>query len=72
MPPPVDNNPIVTCQECQTKLGGKTGKDVYSHLLICLNVEPNALHRIKTSALAAGNENGKRIIHLVDALLGEE
>ena len=64
--------PAVTCQECHTKLGAKTGKDIYSHLLGCLNVEQNALHRIKTNAIAAGNENGERILHLVNALLGDE
>lgn len=62
----------IECMECGTVLGGDGGKDPYSHLLGCLNVEPNALHRIKTQAIANGNENGKRVLHIVNFLLGEE
>lgn len=63
---------MITCMECNTLLGGDLGKDPYSHLLGCLNVEPNALHRIKSVAMAKGNENGRHILHIVNFLLGEE
>ena len=59
----------VECQECGTALGGDSGKDTYSHMLHCLKVAPGPLERIREAALGARNENGKRVVHLVDAML---
>lgn len=63
------DSPQVTCLECGTVLGGGSGKDAYKHLLHCLHVEPDALERIREAAVQVGNEHGKRVIHIVDALL---
>lgn len=60
---------IVTCLECGTQLGGPKQPDIYSHMLHCLNVEKGAVHRIREAAIQAGNENGKRVVHLCDAIL---
>lgn len=64
--------PMIVCEECGSQLGGQYGKDPYSHLLGCLIVEPNALHRIRANAIASGNKNGERILHIVDALLAAQ
>lgn len=58
----------VICQECHTPLGGNTGKDIFKHMLHCLKVEKDSLARIRQTADAARNENGRRIIHLINAL----
>lgn len=59
------------CLECGTVVGGEKGKDAYSHMLGCLNVEPDAVARIREKADASRTENGKRIVHLCDFILGE-
>lgn len=64
---------LVTCLECHTDLGGDGRPDPYSHMLHCLNVEPDALDRIKLVAEREANaEHGRRIIHIIDAILGVE
>lgn len=65
-------SPNVTCLECGTFLGGHTGKDPYKHMLGCLNVEPDSLARIKDAAEAERNEHGRRVLHIVSALLSSE
>lgn len=60
----------ITCLECGTVVGGEGNPDPYKHMLGCLNVQPDAVERIKVSATQAGNENGKRVIHLCDFILG--
>ena len=60
----------VVCEECSTPLGGDTGKDPYKHLLHCLHVEPDNLERVKEAATVGGGEHNRRILHLVDAILG--
>ena len=62
--------PKVTCLECGTDLGEGTKKDVFSHLITCLHVELNSLDNIRDNAQAQNNENGRRILHIVDALQG--
>lgn len=62
-------NAPVTCLECGTKLGEGTRKDPYSHLLVCLHAQPGSLERMREVAESAKSENGKRIVHIVDALL---
>lgn len=59
-----------TCLECGTIVGGSSGKDAYSHMLGCLNVEPDAVDRIRERADASRTENGKRVVHLCDFILG--
>lgn len=59
-----------TCLECGTVVGGVGGKDAYSHLLGCLNVSPDAVDRIRETADASRTENGKRVVHLCDFILG--
>lgn len=59
----------VVCEECGTNCGGAEGKDTYSHMLGCLKVQPGAIDRIRESALSSRTENGKRVVHLCDALL---
>ena len=61
----------VKCPECQTDLGGDSGRDVYKHMLHCLHVEPDNLERIRERALEAKNENGRRVAFLVDSLLSK-
>lgn len=58
----------VTCKECGTVVGGDTGKDIFSHLVTCLHVELNTLDNIRDIADAQKNENGRRVIHLLEAL----
>lgn len=60
----------VTCLECGTRLGGTSTKDAYSHMLHCLNVSPDSVARIRETAEASRTENGKRIVHLCDFILG--
>lgn len=60
--------PYVTCLECGTRLGVGTTKDVFSHLVVCLKVEPNTLKNIRQKALGEHSEHGVRIIHILDAL----
>ena len=60
----------VTCLECGTALGGEGQPDAYSHMLHCLNVTPDAVARIKETAVAGRTENGKRVAHLCDFILG--
>ena len=60
--------PSVTCQECGTRLGVGTTKDVFSHLVTCLKVELNTLDNIRDIAEGQKNENGRRILHILDAL----
>lgn len=67
---PSTRQPRVTCQECGTRLGAGTTKDVFSHLVTCLKVELNTLDNIRDIAESAKNENGRRIIHILDALQG--
>ncbi len=62
----------VVCQECQTALGGTGQPDIYKHMLHCLNVEQGAVTRIRDSAIAQGDEHGRRVAHLCDAILGGE
>lgn len=62
--------PKVTCQECGTVLGEGTTKDVFSHLVTCLKVELNTLDNIRDIAEGQKNENGRRILHILDALQG--
>ena len=62
--------PSVTCQECGTRLGAGTTKDVFSHLVVCLKVDPNSLDNIHDNAESEKNEHGRRILHIVDALQG--
>lgn len=62
-------NAAVTCIECGTHLGGDTPKDPYSHLLVCLHAAPDSLERMKETAERARSENGRRIVHIVDAML---
>ena len=62
--------PEVTCLECHTKLGVGTTKDVYSHLMTCLHVEPNSLDNIRDNAEALRSEYGRRVLHIVNALQG--
>lgn len=62
--------PSVRCLECGTICGGSSGKDAYSHMLGCLNVEPDAVDRIRERADASRTENGKRVVHLCDFILG--
>ena len=68
--PPDDK--AVTCQECGTVLGGRNQPDIYKHMLHCLNVEQGKVERIKNQAIANGDENGKRVAYLCDAILGGE
>lgn len=64
---------VVTCLECGMKLGGKGQPDPYKHLLNCLNVEPDALARIKSVAEREVNgEHGRRVLHIVNAIIGSE
>lgn len=60
------------CLECGTLLGGEGQKDTYSHMLGCLNVEQGAVHRIRTKAIADGDEHGQRVVYLCDAIEKEE
>ena len=62
-------NTFVVCLECATELGGSTGKYPYKHMLGCLKVRPGPLERVREAALGQRNENGKRVVHLVDAML---
>lgn len=68
----MSKNTQVVCQECGTRCGGTFGKDTYSHMLGCLKVQPGAIDRIRESAQASRTENGKRVVHLCDALLAVE
>lgn len=68
---PTELEPTTTCLECGTMVGGSNGKDAYSHMLGCLNVAPDAVARIRETADASRTENGKRIVHLCDFILGE-
>lgn len=63
--------PRVVCLECGTKLGEGTTKDVFSHLVTCLKVTPNTLENIRDNAASALNEHGRRVLHIVDALLAK-
>jgi len=58
-------SPLI-CKECGQSLGGDTGKDPYKHMLRCLHVEPDSLQRIREQAEGARNENGRRILHILD------
>lgn len=60
--------PKVICQECGTELGEGTTKDVFSHLVTCLHVEPNSLDNIADAARDAKNEHGRRVLYIVEAL----
>lgn len=62
--------PTVTCLECGTELGGDGRPDPYSHMLHCLNVSPDKVERIREVANASRTENGKRVAHLCDFILG--
>ena len=62
--------PKVTCQEGGTALGEGTTKDVFSHLVTCLHVELNTLDNIRDIAEGQKNENGRRVLHILDALQG--
>lgn len=44
-------------------------KDTYSHMLGCLNVGPGHVERIKEEAESSRTENGKRVVHLCEAIL---
>ncbi len=65
---PTKAEATVTCRECGTTVGGKTGKDIFSHMVTCLHVELNTLDNIRDIAEGQKNENGRRVIHLLDAL----
>lgn len=67
---PTKTEKAVTCLECGTECGGKTSKDIFSHMVTCLHVELNTLDNIRDIAEAQKNENGRRVIHLLDALQG--
>jgi hypothetical protein len=54
--------------ECQTPLGGATGKSAYKHLLLCLHVAPQPFVRIREEAEMLRSERGRRIIHILDAI----
>lgn len=60
----------VVCLECGTELGGEGQPDPYSHMLHCLNVTPDKVERIREVAQANRTENGKRVAHLCDFILG--
>lgn len=62
----------VVCLECGTRCGDNSGTDPYKHMLNCLNVESGSVSRIRDSALSQGNENGRRVAHLCDAILEVE
>lgn len=66
------DQPAVSCLECHTKLGVGTTKDVFSHLVTCLKVKPNTLRNIKDNAVSERSEHGHRVLHIVNALLGEK
>ena len=69
----VDGEPrarTVTCLECGTVMGGEDQPDPYSHMLHCLNVAPDAVARIRETADASKTENGKRVVHLCNFILG--
>ena len=60
--------PEVTCLECGTKLGEGTTKDVFSHLVTCLQVAPNSLENIADTARDTKNEHGRRVLYIVEQL----
>ena len=62
------SDPRVTCLECDTQLGGGTTKDPYSHLLLCLRAQPGSFERMREAATSARSENGRRILHILDAI----
>lgn len=59
---------LVKCLECGTLLGGEGNPDPYKHMLHCLNVEPDALDRIKATCLEHPNEHSRRILHIIEAV----
>lgn len=60
--------PQVECRECHTELGEGTTKDVFSHLVTCLHVEPNSLENIADAAHDTHNEHGRRVLYIVEVL----
>lgn len=64
--------PRVVCRECGTHLGEGTTKDVFSHLVTCLKVQPNTLRNIRDNAEGERSEHGRRVLHILDALDPQE
>ena len=60
----------ITCLECGKVMGGQTSIDPYKHMLRCLHVEPDNLARIREQAEGARNENGRRILHILNHIEG--
>ncbi len=60
----------ITCLECGKVMGGQTTINPYKHMLRCLHVEPDNLQRIREQAEGARNENGRRILHIIDYIEG--
>lgn len=60
----------VSCQECGKVIAGNSGIDPYKHMLKCLHVEPDNLGRIREQAEGARNENGRRILHILNHIEG--
>jgi len=60
----------ISCQECGQLIGGSTSRDPYKHMLRCLHVEPDSLQRIREQAEGARNENGRRVLHIVNYIEG--
>ena len=58
------------CLECGQILGGQSGKDPYKHLLRCLHVEPDSLQRIREQAEGSRNENGRRVLDILNHIEG--
>jgi hypothetical protein len=68
----VDMMAEVTCRECGTRLGGNSGKAPFKHLQHCLHVEADSLQGVRNYAEGRRDENGRRVIHILDALEGVE
>ena len=60
----------ISCQECGKVLSGNSGIDPYKHMLRCLHVEPDSLGRIREQAEGARNENGRRILAILNHIEG--
>lgn len=58
----------VVCLECGTVCGEGHGKEIFSHMVLCLKVELDSLERIREVAKRDWGERGRRVIHLIDAM----
>ncbi len=56
------------CPECGTPLEGNSGRSGYKHMVQCLHVDQDSLERIREKADARRDENGRRVIYIIDKL----